>query len=216
MCEIFDIVCDALFEAVYICCWFSFLSTIFYNVYIKSLKYREYLLYREIYHNRKLNNNDTIIRDDEIILKLTNIQHTVQKIEDKIYNLEINSTNDIVDECSFESNINIKLPPQTHITFPHFLIISTNICKDPTICLLSASLSNILGLDLGTCLSIESVINRFINYIENNKLVKDDILILNLNLKQLFGIDSIDTKNYKLKLSECETYLKPHLKNIHR
>jgi hypothetical protein len=214
MCEIIDITIDAIFEAFYICCWFSFLSTIFYNIYIIPLKYKQYILYSSIIKIRNILNSNYVI-DEELSKQLYSIQEGIQFINNKLdkkwqRKYECNHIEEnIVDNCS-------DLPEQTHITFPHFLIISTNICRDPTICLLSCGLSSILGLDLGTCLSLDSVKKRFISYIETNKLINNDKIILNSNLKQLFGIMTDDNNNYVLKLSDYELYLTPHLKNVHR
>jgi hypothetical protein len=214
MCEIIDIIIDAIFEAFYICCWFSFLSTIFYKIYILPIKYKQSILYYSICKIRHILTYDHVI-DEEIKTHLIKLQEGIEIINnklDKTYSkkYDYNFKEEVINESS--SN----LPPQTHVTFPHFLIISTNTCRDPTICLLSGGLSSILGLDLGTCLSLESVNKRFINYLETNKLIQNNNIILNSSLKQLFGISSNDEFNYKLNLCDYELYLKYHLKNVHR
>jgi hypothetical protein len=198
-----ETIIDNLFEVLYICVWFMFLGTIFYEIFIIPLKRKLAVLYYVV-HNTNKNNNSF---NQTITNKLIDIQDRIQLISDKLEKNEDNT-----EEINHIGNLN-ELPPQTHITFPHFLIISTSVCRDPTICLLSGALSSLLGVDLGTCLAFEAAKKRFIIYIENNKLVKNDILILNSTLMNLFNITH---NNYTLKLSDCETFIKPHLKNIHR
>lgn len=219
MSEIIDIICNSLFEALYICLWFSFLGSIFYNAFIQPLKYRQFILYRSICKLRNIIHIDKNMYeqdDKEVTTQLFEIRNRLQDILCKL------DKDELID-YSLSDNETNTIPPQTHITFPHFMIIPSTLCKEPTTCLISHVMSNMLGLDIGYCMTFDLLKKRFITYIENNNLVKNDILILNLNLKQLFGIlnppdnlTSSNNINYKLKLSECESYLRPHVKNIHK
>lgn len=219
MSEIIDVICDSLFEVLYICLWFSFLGSIFYNAFIQPLKINQHILYRSICKIRNIINIDKNIYeqdDKEVTTQLFEIQNILQDILCKL------NKDKLIDD-SLSVNESNAVPPQTHITFPHFMIIPSTLCKEPTTCLISNVMSNMLGLDVGYCMTFDNLKKRFITYIENNNLVKNDILVLNLNLKQLFGISNPTDKlsssnniNYKLKLSECESYLRPHVKNIYK
>lgn len=214
MFDVIETICDAVFEAVYICCWFSFLAYIFHKTYIQPLNYKQYLLFRSINKIRNIIDIDCV-PDEELTNQLIEIQYTLHKVINKLNVLTNKKVKKVV-KSEFGPDDTYSLPPQTHIVFPHFMIMPANLCKVPNVCLLSCDLSNLLGLDLGSCLTVEGTIKRFVSYIETNKLEDNDILILNSNLKQLFGIIGDDNINYKLKLSNCEIYLAPHLKQIHR
>lgn len=202
MFDLIDIILDSTFEAVYICCWFSFLGTIFYKVYVEPLQHKQLLLYSSMCKIR----NILAIDDDsneKITKQLIDIQSRLQKLI-KIMD-ESNST---IKEETHE------LPPQNHIIFPHFMIYPAKSQNYKESYLLSCNLSKFLDLKLGTTyLNLDDIKNIFINHIIRNNLVKDNELIMKPNIEELFGITD---NTYKLKLSECEHYLRPHLKNKHR
>lgn len=201
---------DATFEALYIAAWVLLLWTIIYKEFIVPLKRKQALLNYTIYTVRNKINSYKLL-NKQLITQLLEIQEEIQLIT---HNLEKKHSKKrkFNSEDISTSNISIELPPQKDIIFPHFFIITTSNYRDPTIGVISNALANILDLIAGTALPLEDVKKKFIIYIQNNKLVKNDIIILNSALMNLFNITH---NNYKLKLSDCETYIKPHIKNIH-
>jgi hypothetical protein len=201
---------DATFEALYIAAWVLLLWTIIYKEFIVPLKRKQALLNYAIYTVRNKINSYKLL-NKQLITQLLEIQEEIQLIT---HNLEKKHSKKrkFNSEDISTSNISIELPPQKDIIFPHFFIITTSNYRDPTIGVISNALANILDLIAGTALPLEDVKKKFIIYIQNNKLVKNDIIILNSALMNLFNITH---NNYKLKLSDCETYIKPHIKNIH-
>ncbi len=211
MIDIIDSLFDATFEAVYIFCWFSFLGTIFYEVYVLPLNNNQILLYSFIC---KIRNILFIDKDSnkQIKKQLTDIQCQLQKLINQIEKYEMDKENETQEENEKQekNNDNLMLSKK-HILFPHFMIYSSKMknCKESY--LLSYNLSNFLGLNSGTtCTSIDSIKNIFIDFVKTNNFVKNDELIMAPIIKELFGI--LDD-NCKLKLTDCESYLKPHLKN---
>jgi hypothetical protein len=208
--SIIDATIDCIFEALYIFSWFLLLWTIFYKEFIVPLKRKQTLLNYAIYtiRNKIISYKDL---NKQLTIQLLEIQEEIQLITHKLEKKHSKKRESNHEDIT-TSNISIELPPQKDIIFPHFFIITTSNYRDPTIGVISNALANLLDLIAGTALPLEDVKKKFIIYIQNNKLVKNDIIILNSSLMNLFNITH---NNYKLKLSDCETYIKPHLKNIH-
>lgn len=208
MFDLFDIILDSTFEAVYICCWFSFLGTIFYKIYVEPLKYKQLLLYSSIC---KIRNILTIDNDSnqEITIQLNDIQSRLQKIIKIMDEFDSEIEEDVSTLDKYEQDSDI--PIQSHITFPHFIIYPPKKRDDEETYLLSCNLSKFLGVKMGaTCTSLNNITDTFIKFVNANLVVKNDTLLMIPSVKELFGITDNDIK---IKISECYLYLKPHLKN---
>jgi hypothetical protein len=208
MFDLFDIILDSTFEAAYICCWFSFLGTIFYKLYVEPLKYKQLLLYSSICKIRNILNIDHA-SNQEITIQLTDIQSRLQKLIQSIDD----SNSEIEEDVSTLDNSkqDIDIPIQSHIIFPHFIIYPQKKRDDEEIYLLSCNLSKFLGIKMGaTCMSLDKITDTFIKFVNANLVVKNDTLLMIPSVKELFGITD---NSHKIKISECCFYLKPHLKN---
>ena len=210
---------------------------------INEMKVKQDMLYEEIIKLKNIINADkTTIDENKHHIK--NIENEVDnmyiaygkridKIEEEVFKSETNTSEDEdeddededEDEESYKEAVT---PLQNHVKFPHFTLYNASnyqkskknshgfSCKylKDQIRLISYGLAQFLNVEPGTCMTVEEVYNKMMNYISANcsRNKKTKVIEMDSKLRQLFAIN--ENEDYELKSSNLILYLKPHLKVI--